>query len=149
MDALFRRSGLRRAKWDEVHYADGSTYGERTIERAVDMVDEGYDLEEESDGGGAGTPYSATSDEDSQGQEPPTASTRRDESVYLEERNRLLHEKAQSQAATIEQQNERIDELEQELQQAREQLTVEEEPDGDQPAAPGLWERVRRWLPGQ
>jgi len=36
MDRLFRQSGLLREKWDEVHYADGSTYGEKTIERAVE-----------------------------------------------------------------------------------------------------------------
>lgn len=42
MDRLFRDSGLMRSKWDEVHYADGSTYGERTIERALTVVDEVY-----------------------------------------------------------------------------------------------------------
>lgn len=35
VDACFRESGLMREKWDTVHYADGSTYGERTIERAL------------------------------------------------------------------------------------------------------------------
>jgi len=35
MKQLFRQSGLLREKWDEVHYADGSTYGEKTIERAI------------------------------------------------------------------------------------------------------------------
>ena len=35
IDRIFRDSGLIREKWDEVHYADGSTYGEKTIERAV------------------------------------------------------------------------------------------------------------------
>jgi len=35
MEHLFRQSGLLREKWDEVHYADGSTYGEKTIERAI------------------------------------------------------------------------------------------------------------------
>jgi len=29
MEHLFRQSGLLREKWDEVHYADGSTYGRR------------------------------------------------------------------------------------------------------------------------
>jgi primase-polymerase (primpol)-like protein len=32
MDHLFRQSGLMRGKWDDVHYADGSTYGKKTIE---------------------------------------------------------------------------------------------------------------------
>jgi primase-polymerase (primpol)-like protein len=41
-DKLFRRSGLLRAKWDEVHYADGSTYGEKTVDRACKRVGETY-----------------------------------------------------------------------------------------------------------
>jgi hypothetical protein len=36
IDALFRRSGLMRPKWDERHGADGRTYGEMTIQRAID-----------------------------------------------------------------------------------------------------------------
>lgn len=42
IDRLFRQSGLLRPKWDEVHYADGATYGERTVERACDRVTEYY-----------------------------------------------------------------------------------------------------------
>ncbi|TKX86490.1 hypothetical protein EXE43_08145 [Halorubrum sp. SS5] len=42
VDRLFRRSGLYREKWDTVHYADGSTYGEKTIERAVAATDDTY-----------------------------------------------------------------------------------------------------------
>lgn len=42
IDRLFRRSGLYRDKWDAVHYADGSTYGEKTIERAVAATDDTY-----------------------------------------------------------------------------------------------------------
>ena len=38
MDRLFRESGLYRRKWDEVHYADGSTYGEKTVERAIETT---------------------------------------------------------------------------------------------------------------
>jgi primase-polymerase (primpol)-like protein len=47
MDRLFRQSELMREKWDEVHYADGATYGERTIERAIAGTDERYDGEED------------------------------------------------------------------------------------------------------
>jgi primase-polymerase (primpol)-like protein len=43
MDRLFRSSGLMRDKWDERHFADGSTYGEKTIERAIAGTDECYD----------------------------------------------------------------------------------------------------------
>lgn len=35
LDRLFRRSGLLRDKWDERHYSDGSTYGQKTVERAI------------------------------------------------------------------------------------------------------------------
>ena len=43
IDRLFRRSGLMRGKWDEVHFADGSTYGQKTVERAVHRVDDFYE----------------------------------------------------------------------------------------------------------
>jgi putative DNA primase/helicase len=34
VDALFRRSGRMRPKWDEVHYGDGRTYGQGTLDKA-------------------------------------------------------------------------------------------------------------------
>lgn len=43
LDRLYRQSGLYRDKWDEVHYADGSTYGEKTIERAIRRTSEVYE----------------------------------------------------------------------------------------------------------
>ena len=36
MDRIFRTSGLYREKWDQKHHADGSTYGEETLERAIE-----------------------------------------------------------------------------------------------------------------
>lgn len=42
IDRLFRQSGLMREKWDTVHYSDGSTYGEKTVRRALTFVDDGY-----------------------------------------------------------------------------------------------------------
>ena len=35
IDAIFRESQLYREKWDEKHRADGATYGEMTIEKAL------------------------------------------------------------------------------------------------------------------
>lgn len=35
IDNLFRKSRLYRSKWDGIHYADGSTYGNVVIEKAV------------------------------------------------------------------------------------------------------------------
>jgi len=48
-EQLFRQSGLLREKWDEVHYADGSTYGEKTIERAIATTSEFYDPDDRND----------------------------------------------------------------------------------------------------
>ena len=39
---LFRLSGLMRAKWDKVHHADGRTYGQATIAKAIDGCRETY-----------------------------------------------------------------------------------------------------------
>ncbi|MDQ0215368.1 putative DNA primase/helicase [Oikeobacillus pervagus] len=36
MDRMFRQSGLFRKKWDQIHYADGSTYGEVVINKAIE-----------------------------------------------------------------------------------------------------------------
>ena len=35
IDRLFRQSGLMRPKWDKRHHADGRTYGQATIEKAI------------------------------------------------------------------------------------------------------------------
>ncbi|CQR51071.1 phage NrS-1 polymerase family protein [Haloferax massiliensis] len=43
MCRLFRDSGLFRPKWDEVAYADGSTYGAKTVQRAIRETSEFYD----------------------------------------------------------------------------------------------------------
>jgi putative DNA primase/helicase len=42
MDRLFRQSGLMRDKWDEVRYADGRTYGQVSIDRAIAGCKEVY-----------------------------------------------------------------------------------------------------------
>lgn len=42
MDRLFRESGLHRAKWDDAHYADGTTYGDATIDRACRITTDVY-----------------------------------------------------------------------------------------------------------
>jgi len=43
IDRIFRASGLMREKWNQEHYSDGTTYGERTIEKAIARVDTNYD----------------------------------------------------------------------------------------------------------
>ena len=42
IDAIFRQSALMRAKWDERHRADGATYGQMTIEKALSGNRETY-----------------------------------------------------------------------------------------------------------
>jgi len=42
MDAVFRSSGLMREKWDKRHHADGRTYGQATINRAIEQCQEVY-----------------------------------------------------------------------------------------------------------
>ena len=42
MDRIFRTSGLFREKWDQKHHADGATYGEETLERAIDNTESVY-----------------------------------------------------------------------------------------------------------
>jgi hypothetical protein len=87
-----------REKWDEVHYADGSTYGEKTIERAVAGVSEYYDPEavegldsiiEPAGTGGAGQRH-----------------------AHLAEKNRLLTERIAELETKLEVKEERIAELE-------------------------------------
>ena len=42
IDRLFRQSGLMRPKWDKRHHADGRTYGQATIEKAIEGNRETY-----------------------------------------------------------------------------------------------------------
>lgn len=47
MDRLFRQSALLREKWDNVHHADGSTYGAATIRQAIARTEQTYSPEGE------------------------------------------------------------------------------------------------------
>ena len=42
MDRLFRQSKLFREKWDKVHHADGATYGEETLDQAIQRTENVY-----------------------------------------------------------------------------------------------------------
>lgn len=42
MDSVFRQSGLYRRKWDERHSGDGETYGEMTIQKAIEITGSTY-----------------------------------------------------------------------------------------------------------
>jgi len=42
MDRLFRQSKLYREKWDKAHRSDGTTYGQETIAKAVELQEQVY-----------------------------------------------------------------------------------------------------------
>jgi primase-polymerase (primpol)-like protein len=106
MDRLFRQSGLMREKWDETHYADGSTYGEKTIERALSTVTEHYD----PDATTQPTPTAPLSGSSDQRKIDNPAN-----SAYLAERNRLLKQRVNELRTKLEQKKTRIEALEDEL----------------------------------
>lgn len=117
MDQLFRQSGLHREKWDEVHYADGSTYGEKTIERAIATTSEFYDPDAGDDAADPhGSPDGVTA-----GKTPDDANRSR---AYLAEKNRLLSERVDELEATLEQKTERIEALEAEIERLTDELTA-------------------------
>lgn len=49
MDTIFRQSSLYRPKWDEKHRADGATYGQMTIEKAIEDTNNGYNMNQQRD----------------------------------------------------------------------------------------------------
>jgi len=115
MEQLFRQSGLHREKWDEVHYADGSTYGEKTIERAIATTSEFYDPDAGDDAADPhGTPDSVTAGRTSDDADRSRA--------YLAEKNRLLSERVDELEATLEQKTERIETLEAEVERLTDEL---------------------------
>ncbi|WP_254525941.1 hypothetical protein [Natrinema caseinilyticum] len=117
MDRLFRQSGLLRDKWDEVHYADGSTYGEKTIERAIASTSEFYDPD---------TRETATESVSRTSESSTTASRDKSERTpnraYPVEKNRLLTDRVDELEATLEQKTERIEQLEATIEDLKTEL---------------------------
>ncbi len=110
VDRLFRQSGLIRGKWDDVHYSDGSTYGEKTVERAIANTDDVYD----SSSGEGATEQEPRDSTTSSGQ--TVGGTDGARAAYLAEKNQLLSERVADLEATIEQKNERLEALETKLE---------------------------------
>ncbi|MBP2252595.1 primase-polymerase (primpol)-like protein [Halarchaeum solikamskense] len=138
MDRLFRESGLLREKWDEVHYADGSTYGEKTIERAVQRTSEFYEPE--------GGETAGDVEEDGQ------SATSRDDrgEAYLAEKNRVLGDRVETLEARLEEKDDRIAELEtmverlkSERDAAQAELDRETESGGSESS---MWGRTKNWF---
>ncbi|WP_222847838.1 hypothetical protein [Haloferax sp. KTX1] len=123
MDHLFRQSGLLREKWDEVHYADGSTYGEKTIERAIATTSEFYDPNVGDD----------TADETPGGSSPDVgAADSERSSAYLAEKNRLLSDRVDELEATLAEKTERIDALEAEVERLTDELATRSQKEDSQ-----------------
>jgi putative DNA primase/helicase len=128
MDHLFRQSGLLREKWDEVHYADGSTYGEKTIERAIATTSEFYDPDAGDD----------TADEIPATSSPDVGAADSERSrAYLAEKNQILSDRVDELEATLTEKTERIDALEAEVKRLTDELATrgqEEECQGEHAA---------------
>ena len=95
VDRLFCQSGLLREKWDDVHYGDGSTYGEKTIERAIANTSEFYDSdtrEVSSEASHRKGGSSTAGDRDNPAQNH----------AYLVEKNRLLSDRVDDLEAALE-----------------------------------------------
>ncbi|RDZ51306.1 hypothetical protein C5C07_17050 [Haloferax sp. Atlit-4N] len=124
IDTLFRQSGLLREKWDEVHYADGSTYGEKTIERAIEATSEYYDPSPRNE-----------STQSKLETEPETTDVDTDElnrqNAYLIEKNQLLSIRVSELKVTIEQKNERIAALEAEVERLSDRPSVRGDANND------------------
>ncbi|MFC7074511.1 hypothetical protein ACFQJ7_10985 [Halovenus rubra] len=115
MDHLFRQSGLLREKWDEVHYADGSTYGEKTIERAIATTSEFYDPDAGDD----------TADEIPATSSPDVGAADSERSrAYLAEKNQILSNRVDELEATLTEKTERIDALEAEVKRLTDELST-------------------------
>jgi putative DNA primase/helicase len=151
IDHLFRESGLLREKWDEVHYADGSTYGEKTIERAIASTSEFYD----PDAGDKSTHASTSTGVSSAGASRDDSERSR---AYLAEKNRLLTERVDELEATLERKTERIETLEadverltdaleardRETDRTHEERVVDGGADDEESEATSVWGRTKR-----
>ncbi|WP_255152213.1 phage NrS-1 polymerase family protein [Halorarius halobius] len=122
MDRLVRDSGLMRPKWDEVHFSDGATYGERTIERAVAGTTEFYEdsgswqLFPEDATGNAGAVAASGSDESTSASEDESASTADPEVIETLEREiRRLEAANERLVAELQAECERREQLEEQL----------------------------------
>lgn len=162
MDQLFRRSGLMRAKWDDQHYADGSTYGEKTIQRAIANTSEFYEPPAADEDGSKQSKAHEREQTGGSSQQDEDEWPWERERAYLQEQNRLLKEKLAEYEATIEEQEDRIETLETQLEdrqagsstparhddtddQSREGSTPDDAAD-DQTADASLWGRAKGFV---
>jgi predicted RNase H-like nuclease (RuvC/YqgF family) len=135
MDRLFRQSGLLREKWDEVHFADGSTYGEKTIERAISNTSEFYD----PDRGNRSKQSQITNDPSGEADTDTGVvveeSTR--SQAYLSEKNRLLAERVDALETEIQRLKDELTSRDQETQQALQE-------DVEESSTESVWKRTKQ-----
>jgi primase-polymerase (primpol)-like protein len=111
MDRLFRASGLMRGKWDEQHYADGSTYGEKTIERAIAGTSEFYEPSSEA----TSSPARSTSQASDSAHSSRRAEERVERIAELETRLREVLDEKEALQADLQRERARREEVEAEL----------------------------------
>nr|WP_241430884.1 hypothetical protein [Natronolimnohabitans innermongolicus] len=116
MDRLFRQSGLIRGKWDDVHHADGSTYGEKTLERAIAATGDFYEPTASTVETSVDTDSDTASTLEAGIAEPGSVGGDR---VYLEEKNDLLEARIDELEQTVADQRDQIEQLTAERQQLR------------------------------
>ncbi|PCR90481.1 phage NrS-1 polymerase family protein [Natrinema ejinorense] len=131
MDRLFRRSKLDRPKWYHVHYADGSTYGEKTIARAIEHTSEFYEPSE-------------TRSNETQTQEFESPTDR--EHTYLNEKLSLLRKQTSTLETRLEEKTARIEQLERRLETYEGRPATREQPsDHSRVTQPrSIWGRLWR-----
>jgi len=122
MDRLFRRSGLMREKWDAVHYADGSTYGETTIERACNVTSEYFSPSGQQQGEQNQT---GTADGDSQSIDDSSDDVASTVNAAPAEDGSTVYEREKARIETITTLERRLRELEAENDRLREERDAE------------------------
>ncbi|WP_254547378.1 phage NrS-1 polymerase family protein [Halomarina pelagica] len=137
MDQLFRQSGLMREKWDEVHYADGSTYGEKTIERARANATEFYDPESGEESAQSSTTAGGSSADAGNGGSERTQ-------AYVTEKNRLLTDRVEELEATLDKKDEQIAALEAEVERLEAKVADQISLDDEENESVSVWERTKQ-----
>ncbi|GAA0302035.1 hypothetical protein [Halarchaeum salinum] len=137
MDRLFRESGLLREKWDEVHYVDGSTYGEKTIERAVQQTAEFYE------------PEKGQTDERTDRDGAPSRDDRGE--AYLREKNRVLADRVETLEERLKEKDDQITGLEATVEHLESELEATQTEPADEiessdESEPSMWGRTKNWF---
>ncbi|MFB6140709.1 MAG: hypothetical protein ABEJ26_09785 [Halosimplex sp.] len=142
MDRLFRDSGLIREKWDERHFADGSTYGEKTVERVLEGTNEFYEPAQSRSAAGRTSEESDTNDTGEATAETVALRQRLEELTTREDRHRTVIADLETQVERLEARNQRLTE---ELETAESEAGPESESDEDQPdsESDSLLRRIR------